>query len=111
MFWLTGLLGLVLALAPFVFGFSTVSAALWTCLILGAIILVVSGIGAVSPQADTRWMHWVNGLAGLAALIAPFIFGYNSPGSAMWTGIVLGGMLVVIELVGDAVSSVEAPAR
>lgn len=110
MFWLTGLLGIVLGLAPFVFGFANNPVALWITLILGAVVVIASVIGVLSPRADTRWAHWVIGAAGVAALIAPFIFGYNT-GSPLWTNVVLGAVLVVFELVKDAVASVEAPAR
>lgn len=46
-------------------------------------------------------MSWIIGLSGLALVIAPFIFGYNSHPTAMWTSIILGvvaGFAALIKL-------------
>ena len=51
MFWLTSILGLALSISPFVMGFASHGIALWTSLVLGMIVVVVSLIGLTS----TRW--------------------------------------------------------
>jgi hypothetical protein len=111
MFWVTTVLGLLLGLAPFVLGFASVPAALWTDLVLGLLIAVLSLIGALSPEADNRWMRWVIGLSGVAAILAPLIFGYARVGGALWTGIILGVILIVIELFSGSESPNTAPAH
>lgn len=95
MFWATGVLGLVLGVSPFIFGYADQSAALWTSLILGAIVVVVSIIGVSSKQADKRWIYWVIGLAGLLAVILPFILGYSGVASALWTSLIIGAILAL----------------
>jgi hypothetical protein len=97
MFWITGLLGLALGLAPFVLGYAAHGIALWTSLILGAIIVLFSIIGLTSAAEDKRWVNWVVGLAGLAALIAPFIFGYSNHAQPLWAGLILGVLLAILD--------------
>lgn len=95
MFWITGILGLLLGLSPFILGFANQGVALWTSLVLGVIVVVVSIIGLISSAADKRWMYWVIGLAGLLAVIAPFILGYAGSASALWTSIIVGAVLAL----------------
>lgn len=95
MFWITGILGLLLGLSPFIFGFANQGIALWTNLVLGAVVVLVSLIGLTSMGADKRWMYWVIGLAGLLAIIAPFVLGYAGLASALWTSIIVGVILAL----------------
>ncbi len=97
MFWITGLLGLALALSPFILGYASHGIALWTSLILGAIVVLLSIIGLNSSAADKRWVNWVVGLAGVAAFIAPFIFGYTDHAQPLWAGLILGAVLAILD--------------
>lgn len=97
MFWITGVLGLALGVAPWVLGYADHSSALWASVILGLVVLLVSAWGLISQATDKRWEYWVIGLAGLAAFIAPFIFGYSDDAQPLWTGLILGAILVVLE--------------
>lgn len=95
MFWITGILGLALGLSPFVLGFANNAVALWTSLVLGVIVVVVSIIGLASTAMDKRWEYWVIGLAGLLAIIAPFALGYAGLASALWTSLIVGAVLAL----------------
>ena len=97
MFWITGILGLLLGLSPFVLGFANSAIALWTSLVLGVIVVVASIIGLASQAMDKRWEYWVIGLAGVAAFIAPFVFGYASRAEPLWAGLILGAALAVLD--------------
>lgn len=112
MFWITGILGVALGVSPFVLGFAEHVAAVWTDIALGAIVVIVSCIGGSSDAMDKRWAYWVMGLAGVVALIAPFVFGYadhTQPLHAppLWAGLVLGALLALL----DGVKVFQAPPR
>lgn len=95
MFWMTGILGLLLIAAPFALGYSTDPTALWTSVVLGAVMVVVSGYKAW-VQDRTTWEYWVAGIAGLLAVLAPFILGFTTLVLAMWTSIVLGAVVAIL---------------
>lgn len=71
MFWITGVLGLALGVAPWVLGYADHLSAMWASVVLGLVVLLVSVWGLISRAADKRWEYWAIGLAGLAAFIAP----------------------------------------
>jgi uncharacterized membrane protein HdeD (DUF308 family) len=95
MYWLTGLLGLLLGIAPFVLGYRDHTYALWSSVILGAIVVLVSAYKAIDSR-PANWEYWVAGLAGLLAVIAPFALGFSTLTSALWTTIVLGVILLIL---------------
>ncbi len=98
MFWITGILGLALGLSPFVLGFADHSLALWTSIVLGVIVVVVSILGLFSTAMDKRWINWVMGLTGLAVFIAPFSFGYARHAQPLWAGLFMGAALMLASL-------------
>lgn len=94
MYWITGFLGLVLAAAPWVFGYSGNAVALWTSLVIGAATVVVSWIEG--RRADREpWEYWVAAILGVVAVVAPFIFGFSRYATAMWSTVLLGVLIVV----------------
>ena len=95
MYWATGILGLVLAVAPFMFGYNTNSAAMWTSVILGLVVLGAS-IYEAMDQTKAKWEWWVVGIAGILTVIAPFLFGLTLTTVALWTIIGLGAILFVL---------------
>lgn len=96
MYWITGVIGLASILAPFVFGFSDNTAALWTGLIVGIALIVVSGLeGFVAHDRDNR-EYWAMGLVGLAAVAAPFVLGFNETTAALWTSVAAGAIVVLV---------------
>ena len=107
MFWLTGLLGLAMAVAPFVFGYNTNTVAMWTSVVLGLIVVVASAFEGLDER-KAKWEWWVAGIAGILAVIAPFAFGFTLTTLALWTIIVLG--VIVLLVAGYEVFFVEQPA-
>ncbi len=89
MYWLTGILGVAMAIAPFVFGYSANSNALWTSVVLGVGVVAVSIFeGAV--RGKEQWEYWVTGSIGILAILAPFALGFNTHVTAMWTTVAAG---------------------
>jgi hypothetical protein len=73
--WATFLLGVWLAVSPWVLGFGEQTAAMWNALILGVVLVVFSLLELGFPE---KWEEWVNMLAGVWLVIAPFALGFTS---------------------------------
>lgn len=89
MYYLTGLLGVVLIAAPFVLGYSTDTAALWTSLGIG-FALTGASVFEWAAEGEQRWEYWVLGLAGAAAVVAPFMLGFSFMTASAWTMMIAG---------------------
>ncbi len=94
MYWTTGILGLAFAVAPFLFGYSNNPVAMWTSLLLGGGVMLVSLLEEASENQD-RWEYWVAALVGLGAIAAPFVLGFGHITQAMWTSIAVGLLLAL----------------
>ena len=86
-------LGAVLFLGPWLFGFADQQQAAWNAWITGAIMVVLAGAAIF---AFAEWEEWVNLVVGLWALVAPWVLGFTSYTSATWSHVVVG--LVVAAL-------------
>ncbi len=95
MYWVTGILGAVMAVAPFALGYNTHSGAMWTSVVLGVIVLLVS-IYEAMDASKAKWEYWVAGLAGVLAVIAPFVFSFSAVTTALWTTIIVGVILLIL---------------
>ncbi len=80
-------LGIVLFLSPWLFGFADVQAAAMSAHIVGAIIAVISIIEMV---AFKMWEEWIGAAAGVWLLFAPFVLGFNTHIEALATHILIG---------------------
>lgn len=94
MYWLTGILGLALAVAPFILGYSNNVSALWTSLIVGGATMVLSLVEGIRADRE-QWEYWAVGVLGLVAIVAPFIFNFSAHATAMWTSVVMGILIVL----------------
>ncbi|GIV76287.1 SPW repeat protein [Litorilinea aerophila] len=95
MYWVTGILGLLLAVAPFALGYREHPGAMWTSVVLGVIVLLASLYEAIDKE-KAKWEYWVAGVAGLLAIIAPFALGFSAMTSALWTTVILGAILLIL---------------
>ena len=105
MFWATGVLGVLLFIAPWVLAYTGNRAAFWSSLLLGAVVFVVSVIKGVVHDAN-NWEYWVNGVLGILAIIAPFVLGFAGMVGALWASIVLGAIVLIL----CAIEVLRAPA-
>ncbi|MEX2573152.1 MAG: SPW repeat protein [Balneolaceae bacterium] len=75
-------MGVVLILAPFLFGFATGGAEMWVPIILGAAVILYSLITAyergVIPGISMRTHLWLDGLGGLFLALSPWLLGFAS---------------------------------
>jgi hypothetical protein len=95
MYWISGVLGLALIVAPFALGFSGNSTALWSSIVLGAAVAVVSAIKGLMHDT-ARWEYWVVGILGLAVVVAPFALGFSALHLALWSSIILGAIVAAL---------------
>lgn len=96
MFWITGILGALLAVSPWWLKFAGNNAATWFSVILGVIAVIASVIGGRQDTEDKKNLeYWVLGITGLVAFLAPFVFGYSALVAALWTGVIIGLILLV----------------
>lgn len=94
MYWLTGILGLILAIAPWLFGYANNTVALWTSLIVGGATIIVSLIEGAQAGRE-QWEYWIAGMLGIIAIIAPFTLGFSAYTNAMWSSVVLGTLIAI----------------
>lgn len=99
MFWVTGILGLALGAAPFVLGYADHESALWTSIILGLVVVIASLAGLIARPANEKWEYWTIAAAGLAVFVAPFFFNYADHAEPLWTGLILGAALAVLDVI------------
>ena len=93
--WVMALFGLGFLVAPFVLNYSVNPTALWTSIIIGFIVMIVSGYEALLEKKQ-RWEYWTAGILGVIAIIAPFVFSFSQEVNALWTSIVAGVFIVLI---------------
>jgi bacteriorhodopsin len=95
MYWITGLLGLILIVAPFVLNYTGSPAALLADVILGALVLIVSAYKAITHD-QVKWEYWAAGILGILAIIAPFVLSFSTLTTALWVTLVLGVIVAVL---------------
>ncbi len=108
MYWLTGIVGFILLIAPFVFSYTSNTPALWASILIGGATIVVSFIEGVENVKQT-WEYWTAEVLGVLAIIAPFLLGFTTHATAMWTSIVSG--LLLIFFAGSKLFSEQAGKR
>ncbi|CAH1696172.1 conserved membrane hypothetical protein [Hyphomicrobiales bacterium] len=88
--------GLGLLLSPWYLGFTSDAYAAWNAWIIGAAISVIA---VVALLAFHEAEEWINGVAGLWALVAPWALGFSALTGAMWAHVIAG---VVVALASGA---------
>ena len=92
--WAIGIVGILLVIAPFVLGYDDIDEALWTSIVLGGITAIVMIYKALAHDAGT-WQYWLAAIAGVLAILAPFVLGFDNDDAALWSNLVLGVLIVL----------------
>jgi hypothetical protein len=90
---INAVLGLCLALAPWVLGFTGEVAAAWNAWIIGAAIALVA-VGSL--VAFTQWEEWINLVLGIWAAIAPWVVAFSENVAAMAIHLAVGVAVAVL---------------
>lgn len=85
--WANLVLAVFLFLSPWILGFSAEQYAAWNAW-ASAVVIAALAIGALSVFQE--WEEWLNVVAGLWVVVAPWILGFAAITSAMWAHVVLG---------------------
>lgn len=86
------ILGAWLIVSPYILGYTS-SAAKWNQTILGIVVLVLAGLRALAPRQ--QWLSFLNGLAAIWLIIAPWVLNYNRS-VAYWNEVVVGIVVGVL---------------
>lgn len=96
MYRMMGLLGALLAAAPFALHYEDNPAALRSSLILGFVLMLLALRKALS-RSDSVWEYLAAGVAGFLAICAPFVLNFGIEQTApYWVSILLGAAAVVL---------------
>lgn len=97
--WINALIGIWFIISPWSLGYSQYSGAVWFSIIAGAILLIVSFWAAVQsqPYSWSSWQSWVALIMGILLIIESFSWSLSS--GAMWTDIILGAVVIVLDLI------------
>lgn len=85
-----------LIFAPFILGYSGVTAAVWNDIIVGIVIGVLAISRTTREGVKVAWPSWVNVILGIWLIFAPFILGYSTNTAALWNDIILGIIVAVL---------------
>jgi hypothetical protein len=85
-------LGLVLLLSPWIFGFSAAAAPAWSAWIAG-LLIALAGAGALAGHAYPA--AWANLVLGVWAIVAPWILAFHDLAAALWSHLVLGVLVLL----------------
>ena len=95
--WWVVVLGVWEVLAPFILGYSATSAALWDAIIIGVVLVCLGAWAALSnADATIKTLDWINAIAGLWLILAPFALSYSGVVAAMWNDIIVGIAVAVL---------------
>lgn len=86
-------IGLWLLLAPLVLGFFSNPVASLVTILVATVVFFVSQLGLANQQP---WEEWVNLIAAIVLISAPWIFGYAAVSAAVWNSVICGGLLVLL---------------
>lgn len=91
--WATFLLGVWLAVSPWALGFSEQEMSMMNAVAVGAILMVFSLLELGFPQ---KWEEWVNMLAGIWLMTAPFMLGFTSQFLASVDAMLVGAAVTLL---------------
>lgn len=87
------IVGIGLALTPWLAGFSSETHAATNAWVVGVVIALVA-IGALVSFRE--WEEWVNLLLGLWAIISPWVVGFSSNSAATYSHLIAGIIVAVL---------------
>ncbi|WP_303904668.1 SPW repeat protein [Thiohalomonas denitrificans] len=104
--WMNLLLGIWLVAAPYLMiydpGFDGIAS--WNSYLVGAALVIVTGIDLIKPMP---WREWVVLVLGIWLIISAFLLGFLAGNQiALWNGIVTG----IVVVIGSA-SALRAPEK
>ena len=92
--WLTVVIGVLLFVAPFIFGAATGTPAALTSYI-GGVLLVIAGVWSLSSPTN-QVAEWAEVVVGVLVFVAPWVIGFTSVTPIAWSAWIAGVLAVVL---------------
>jgi SPW repeat len=86
-------LGLWLAISPWILSYAHESTPAWNAHVVG-VIIAVAALAALA--AFQKWEEWVNVALGAWLIASPFILGFSAISAALWNQLVVGLLVLVL---------------
>lgn len=99
--------GIWLIIAPFVLGYFGVART--NDMIVGVIVAAIALIGAFTAWERGTWAGWLNVIAGVWLVVAPFVLGYFGNPVNTWNDIILGIIIGGVALLGSGTTTIHRP--
>lgn len=90
------ILGLLLAVSPWLLGFTGLEGATLNAVIIGGLICALS---ALALTLLDHWEAYLSGLLGIWAMLSPCLLGFTAYDTAMLAHIGLGALVVVVAII------------
>ena len=87
--------GLCLIIAPFVLGYTRLTASMWNATIVGIIVAAIATMRVFGART-AGWLSWVNAALGVWLIVSPWVFGNASNSRVLWNDIILGAIILVL---------------
>jgi hypothetical protein len=94
--WSNMILGLLLAVSPWLLGFTGLEGATLNAVIIGGLICALS---ALALTLLDHWEAYLSGLLGIWAMLSPWLLGFTAYDTAMLAHIGLGALVVVVAII------------
>jgi uncharacterized membrane protein HdeD (DUF308 family) len=89
--WVEVVVGAVAALSPI--WVTTSTAAMWTLIILGALIAIDGLVSLAQPGLVAS--EWVQMVLGVLLFISPWVMGFTAMSSASWSAWIIGALTLI----------------
>jgi hypothetical protein len=91
--WFGMLLGLLIAVSPWLAGDEVGRAAVWNTALIGLLVFFIAELEYVVLQ---RWEETAQAILGLWLVASPYVFGYSAAGSLRFWHSTLGGLVMLL---------------
>ncbi len=93
--WLTVVIGMLLFIAPFVFGATANQAAAWTAYAGGALLAIAGVWSLINPSPANHFAEWGEVVIGVLVFLAPWVLGFTGLTAMAWSAWIAGILAVV----------------
>ena len=87
--------GIWLIVSPFILGYSGIPAAMWTSVVIGAIVLMLAWVRIFNVD-NVPSLSWINALLGLWLIVTPWVFQFAMNMAPVWNDVILGIIVAVL---------------
>jgi uncharacterized membrane protein HdeD (DUF308 family) len=92
--WALVVLGVILFVAPFLFGAMASVSAAWTAYIGGALMVVFGVVNLANPAFLAG--EWIEGVLGVLVFLAPWLLAFSALGAIAWSAWIVGVLAVLL---------------